>query len=304
MNSTDIIRPIKLSGGTLVHVSFTRSSIDPYGCWNVASSSRWHSLSTICIIKLHNYIRHRFHLERLRHSQPIGVKVCLNTDFEKLQRSRGGLLSFNSFLSTSSNRQVSLVFAESSAQRIDAIGVLFVLIIDPKSTTVPFAKVKHSSYFSYEDEVLFSMHAVFRIVEIDVLPKLHESVIEVRLTLTGDDDPKLRILTNHIQETISRGQSANKLGNLLMDLRESTEADKVYNIGDLNKGTNDELAYRYHHLALIRSHQGEYQQAIDYNKRALSIRQQRLPLNDPRLAPSYNNIAGVYADMGGVCEST
>ena len=30
-----------------------------------------------------------------------------NTDFEKLQRSRGGLLSFNSFLSTSNDRQVS-----------------------------------------------------------------------------------------------------------------------------------------------------------------------------------------------------
>ena len=36
-------------------------------------------------------------------------------------------------------------------------------------------------------------------------------------------------------------QSADKLGRLLIDLRETTEADKIYNIGDLSNATNDQL---------------------------------------------------------------
>ena len=39
----------------------------------------------------------------------------LKTDFEKLVKTKGGLMSFNNFLSTSTKREVSLVFAKGAS---------------------------------------------------------------------------------------------------------------------------------------------------------------------------------------------
>ncbi len=52
-------------------------------------------------------------------------------DFEKLQKTKGGLISFNNFLSTSKDREVSLPFALTAMTTTDSIGILFTMTIDP-----------------------------------------------------------------------------------------------------------------------------------------------------------------------------
>ena len=91
------------------------------------------------------------------------------TDFERLKSNQGGLMSFNGFLSTSDDQEVSLVFAESMSVEKDRIGILFEMVIDPNTAATPFAKIKEESYFPGEDETLFTMHAVFRTVHINYL---------------------------------------------------------------------------------------------------------------------------------------
>ena len=50
---------------------------------------------------------------------------------------------------------------------LEMMGVLFVMTIDPTQSNTPFASITGVSYFEEkEDEVLFSMHTVFRIGEI------------------------------------------------------------------------------------------------------------------------------------------
>ena len=49
------------------------------------------------------------------------------------------------------------------------MGVLFVIQINPSISTTPFANVKDVSYYKGEDEILFSMHSIFRIGEIKQL---------------------------------------------------------------------------------------------------------------------------------------
>jgi hypothetical protein len=88
----------------------------------------------------------------------------LNTDFEKLLKTKGGLMSFNNFLSTSKNQKVSLVFAEGASTNTNMIGILFKMTIDPSVSSAPFASIQDVSYFQTEEEILFSMHTVFRIV--------------------------------------------------------------------------------------------------------------------------------------------
>ncbi|CAF3901226.1 unnamed protein product [Adineta steineri] len=64
------------------------------------------------------------------------------------------------------NRDISLNFAQLTATNPDLIGILFVMSIKPKDSTSLFASVTDVSYFHTEDEVLFSMHTVFRIGDI------------------------------------------------------------------------------------------------------------------------------------------
>jgi len=59
-----------------------------------------------------------------------------NTDFEKLKKNKRALLSFNNFVSTSTDRQVSLAFAESSGGNPDLTGVLFQVEIDPSISSL------------------------------------------------------------------------------------------------------------------------------------------------------------------------
>jgi len=102
-------------------------------------------------------------------------------DFDKLEKSKDGLLSFNSFLSTSKKRQVPLGFANSASRTAGMVGILFEIIIDPTILSSPFASIRDVSDFVAEDEVLFSMHTVFRINDIK---RLDENVHFIKWILS------------------------------------------------------------------------------------------------------------------------
>ena len=88
-------------------------------------------------------------------------------EFEKMTKTKGGLLSFNCFLSTSKKYEVSLRFAQRAATNPDLVGILFIMSIDRSQSTTPFATIGDVSYYKdQEEEVLFSMHTVFRINDI------------------------------------------------------------------------------------------------------------------------------------------
>ena len=82
-------------------------------------------------------------------------------DFEQMSQTKDGLLSFNNFLSTSKNRNVSLMFVDGPMTNPEIVGVLFVMAIDPAQSSTPFASITAVSHFGEaEEEVLFSMHTV------------------------------------------------------------------------------------------------------------------------------------------------
>ena len=92
-------------------------------------------------------------------------------DFESIQRNTDGLFSFNSFLSTSTDRDTSHLYADSARMRPNTVGILFIIDIDPSIATVPFASLRNISYYSAEqnaeNEILFSMHTVYRIDQLN-----------------------------------------------------------------------------------------------------------------------------------------
>jgi tetratricopeptide (TPR) repeat protein len=219
-------------------------------------------------------------------------------DFKTLKDTKGGLLSFNSFLSTSTDRTVSLPFAQSALTNSDSVGILFIMTIDPSKSTTPFASINGVSFFQTEDEVLFSMHTVFRIGTIQSMggnPRL----FQVDLTLTGEDDKDLRVLMDRIRkETFPNSEGWHRLGLVLHKIGRFDKSQQVYET--LLDQTADENAKApiYSQIALAKNSQGEYEEAITFYDKAVEIYKKTLPPNHLTFASTYNNIGIVYSKMG------
>ncbi|CAF1321878.1 unnamed protein product [Adineta steineri] len=218
-------------------------------------------------------------------------------DFTEMTNTKGGLLSFNSFLATSENRNISLNFAQQAATNPDLVGILFVISTNPSGSTTPFASVSDVSYF-HTEEVLFSMHTIFRIGDIKPIDG-DSNLYEANLILTSDNDQDLRTLNDQIrQETFPDEEGWYRLGELLIKTGQSNKAQEVYEVLLHQKTDESDEACIYNQLGSIKYNQEEYPEALTYFEKSLAINQKILPSNHLNLAMSYNNIGLVYYSMG------
>ncbi|CAF1250794.1 unnamed protein product [Adineta steineri] len=219
------------------------------------------------------------------------------TNFEKLIKSKGGLLSFNNFLSTSKERNVTLDFALTAATESGSVGILFAISIDPSISSTPFANVRENSVFREEDEILFSMHSIFRIHDIIQIDSSH-NVYQVNLTLTNDTDPDLHTLSEHIRaNSLPHKTGWYRLGNLLIQMGQFNQAQELFEVM-LHQTSNElEKANIYHMLGMIKYELGDYINAIELYEKSIKINQKILPPTHPDLAASYRNLGMVYDKM-------
>ena len=217
--------------------------------------------------------------------------------FEKASNNKGGLISFNNFLSASTERQVSLNFARQASNTKDIVGILFEMTIDPNIPSSPFASIHQMSYFQNEAEVLFSMHTIFRISDIEKINDI-PSVYRIHLKLTSDDDEKLRHLTEYIREQTGSGIGWARLGYLLAKIAQYDKAEELYMTLLKQTTKDDDKASIYNQLGYLKDEQGQYKEAIAFYEKCLEIKQKTLPENHLSLATCYNNIGGVYKNIG------
>jgi tetratricopeptide (TPR) repeat protein len=251
---------------------------------------------------LHNHIA-ALHSEQYRgqtHSDSFTLyrgQGLSPTDFDQLMETKGGLLSFNNFLSTSRDQAVSFAFAASNASDPNLIGILFEITVDPSIPSTPFANISDVSYFKKEEEILFSMHSVFRIGQVKQLGEKNR-LWQVDLTLTSDNDPQLRHLSECMQKETRGSTGWHRLVLLLVRLGHSNKAEEISEI--LLQQATDEggKAHFYHIQGYIKSDQGQYAEAIEFYEKSIKINQKILSPTDPSLASSYNNIGLVYNNMG------
>jgi tetratricopeptide (TPR) repeat protein len=218
-------------------------------------------------------------------------------EIEKIQANKGGLLSFNNFLSTTLDGKLSLHFAQKAHNNPNVVAILFQMEIDPKIPSVPFASVDKNSTYKYESEILFSMHTVFRIMGVQ---KLEERFWQVNLVLTNYNDPQLKNLVDYMRNELGEGTPLDKLGHLMLKMGEFNQAEEIY-VSQLD--STDEPNWRKHfylnhQLGYVYSEKGDYKTALSYYEKALKNELDFLPPDDPSLATTYNNIAGVHESLG------
>ncbi|CAF1267984.1 unnamed protein product [Adineta steineri] len=219
------------------------------------------------------------------------------TDFNQLVKTQGGLLSFNNFLSTSLDRTVSLAFAESNQNDPYLIGILFQITVNSSISLTPFANVHDIGNYQEEEEILFSMHSIFRIGQIKQIDG-NDRLWQVELTLTGDHDPQLQLLTEQIRvETSPHEIGWKRLGQLLIKLGQFDKAQQVYDVLLVQTSDHREKANIYQHLGTVKIGLGEYVEAIRYAEKSLEINQKSLPPDHIDLATSYYIIGLVHYKM-------
>ncbi|CAF3910877.1 unnamed protein product [Rotaria sordida] len=266
------------------------------------------------IRRLHQDIQNLYHKqqsENMNTATPFkvyrGQGLALE-DFEKMIKSKGQLMSFNNFLSTSLNKYISFQkFARPAAlNNPNKVGILFIMTIDPNVCTkskIPFADVSQVSFFEgQEAEILFTTHTIFRIDKIQQIHDDHtDRLWKVNLTLVGNDNHELNTLTAHVREEINlkapvRGLS--QLAFILLKVGEPAKAEKLYNIL-LQKASSDKERADYNHkLGFAYDDMGEYPKALSLYERSLEIRKIALSPDHPDLAHSYSGIGIVYRHMG------
>ncbi|CAF1540704.1 unnamed protein product, partial [Rotaria sp. Silwood1] len=198
------------------------------------------------ILKMGFFIRHLHqHIKELHREQQGNMPTIFQVfrgqglsmeDFEKMKKTKGGLMSFNNFLSTSRNRQISFNnFARPAAFNPNSVGVLFIMNIDTNictNSSTPFAEVsKVGFYKDQEEEILFSTHAIFRINRIERIHDNHcDQLYEVNLTIVGNDNHELNTLTAHIRKELGDYTGWSRLGFILIKVGEPAKAEQLYQI--------------------------------------------------------------------------
>ena len=205
-------------------------------------------------------------------------------------------MSFNNFLSTSKNKDVSLEFARRPLTNPDNIGIFFVMKIDASKSTTPFASVIEMSDLPDENEVLFSTHTVFRICDIRSMDPTNR-LFQVDLMLTCSNDEDLSALTKYLREETKGPSGWYRLGELLRKIGRFDQAQVIF-IAMLNKGVNDhEKAAIFNQLGLIKNFQGEYNEAIAMYEKSVQIYSRIYSPKHLHLAWPYNNIGLVYQHL-------
>ncbi|CAF1076205.1 unnamed protein product [Adineta ricciae] len=218
-------------------------------------------------------------------------------DFNKVVAAKDGLMSFNNFLSTSLKLDVSSMFLPTGVQNHDVVSVRFVMTVDPKQSTTPFASVGRISQFPVEKEVLFSMRSIFRITDIKSVEG-NEQLYEVNLSLTSDTDQELSVLNKQIrEESFPNIEGCFRLSLLLSKMAQTDIAERICK-ARITESTCEVLTENiYNQLGVIKSQQGQYEEAMILFKKSLIFCPRSLPSSYPYVASSWSNIGALYLSM-------
>ena len=265
------------------------------------------------IMKTGFFIRHlQQHMDKVHREQqaqnPTTVEFTVfrgqdlsHEYFDKMKKSKGGLMAFNNFLSTSFSREISIRFARQS--NLDLIAVLFVMTINSRvceQAGISFVDVTDEGYFKGgEKEILFATHSTFRILRMnEINDAVRNPMWEVHLTLVGENDQEMGELTRHVRKEMGSRTGWDRLGWILLKIGQSDKAKILYQLlldkASSDKGRGDCLLM----LGNVYKDMGEYSKALSSYERSLEIKKVALPPNHPDLASSYNNIGIVYYNMG------
>ena len=229
-------------------------------------------------------------------------QYLLEEHFKQLCQTQGGLLTFNNFLSTTTEISKALWFVQH--KRSGQVGIFFTITPHQLLSSTPFASIDKFSEHPTEKEVLFSMHTIFRIENVEFCPT--NQIWKVELTQTTLNNHELYALTKCLGDTIAieRFAEYDRLGRFFIQMSKFDQAQHVYQKMLLDSKVKDfEKANIYHQLGRIQDKQGQQQQAIDSYIKCITILEKHNSKYANDLALAYNSMGALYTRMANYAEA-
>ncbi|CAF2433700.1 unnamed protein product [Rotaria sp. Silwood2] len=258
------------------------------------------------IYDLNNQIK-RLYLQYLQDHRPISVHRLtvyrgqhLNIDeVNVLKRNVNGLVSMNTFLSATLNIDIALIYAETdprSAETSQIQSVLFIIdIFDMNEETTPFAPIAGNSCNAEEEEVLFAIGAIFKVMSIEKI----DNRWNIHLQLSKEENQLYRDLSYHIMKQIGSEANSLTLGWFLYRMGDYYKAER-YAESLLKQLSNKhkDIGKTYNLLGLIHKDTGRLSQAIKYYEKALENYSYTCSPNSPQVIATHYNLGLAYLAIG------
>ncbi len=194
------------------------------------------------------------------------------TEFEYLKNSKGQYISMNSFLSTTKNRQLALIYAGSNDNKRNLISVLFEITANTRCTDLkPFADISYMSQFGAgESEILFMLGSVFNIK--DVYFNTTDEIWVIELELSDTNDGQLKDVYLSLKNEIGEEVSLSSLGHVLAQMSDNDRAIQCYHRALKQLPAGHAYIQRCcYELAEVLSAKHDYNQALFYYEQALKL---------------------------------
>ncbi|CAF4616670.1 unnamed protein product, partial [Didymodactylos carnosus] len=165
-------------------------------------------------------------------------QTITSDEFEKLEQNIGRFISMNTFISTTTNRDVAIIYAGDGSQSPELESVPLEITVDIHIRTKPFANITEYSYFHDEDEILFSIGTLFQIESIKKLED--QNVWSVKLRFCEDDNVLMEQFITSCEKDMDETTTVNTFADFLAAMGEDIKAEEYYKkmLGTSNENTN------------------------------------------------------------------
>lgn len=202
------------------------------------------------------------------------------TELNALQASIGSLISINSFLSTSCDRAVALMFADPQQLPEDMETVLFEIEADPVMVeAMPFADISDVSQYPDEREILFMFGSIFRVQSVN---REAGSTYTIKMSLCDDDDQDVKEILKYMQEQNGPGATTLfTLAKLVWTMSHYSLAERYYESFLENLQPDDPRRLSvYEDMAAIKSQQGNFDAGLEWQRRGREWKLLHRPVYD------------------------
>ena len=215
-------------------------------------------------------------------------------EVEVLRKSIGEYISMNSFLSTSINQEEARSFLFSADPSDDIEQVFFKIDADPRLENIkPFSNITALSYFQNEEEVLFMIGSIFRLVEVR---RDNYGIWNIRMVLCSENDNQLQVLYQSMKNQLgTKATDLYNFGGVLREMSKLNDAEKYYHryLDQLDEDHPGRSAC-YHALGRVTNEKGDYESSLKWFEKSLEIKMRTLKPDHPNIANTHNSIATIH----------
>ncbi|CAF2156985.1 unnamed protein product [Rotaria magnacalcarata] len=217
-------------------------------------------------------------------------------EVQQLKSFTGQLISMNSFLSTTLDREVAVFYlGDIEVANGDLQPILFKIEANPRIDGVkPFANITPFSYIPDEEEILMMLGSIFRLAHIR-----HEGQLcIIQLILSSDNGHDVKPIFDQMKiDYLNEGHSSvGEFRIVLANMGKFDEAER-YLLRLLDESPSDHqtketkeynLSVCYVNLGNVAERKGDFNKGLVWYQRALDVRLRLRRSNDPSIADIHN----------------